>query len=586
MAIVQISKIQVRTGAESDLPQLDIGELGFATDTKNAYIGNDPLLDPPVGIQPTLTKLLTDSPNCHINASQLIGIINVDTGNIRITGGVNGYVLSTDGTGNLSWSATSGSGGGGGVGSSYNKQVLFNDAGTLTGNINLTYEKSINGGTLNVINIITSNITGTLTVNSNAQPNITSVGTLTSLSVTGNISSGNANLGNLVISNYFSGSGNLLTNVTAVTSGTVTTNAQPNITSVGTLSGITINGTTRLGNIGNVKIGGGGAGQLLSTDGLGNLSWATVSGGSGVVYGDANVKSYLNTGFFNTDFIGTIPNSVHANYAEVANGVAGGNVTGQVSNALVAGTVYTAAQPNITSIGTLANLTVIGNIGAGNITVGNINAAYLKGNGSSITGSVTNAINLVAGGTINSTVTAVTQPTTDNSTKVATTAFVQSILGVLYPVGSVYINATVNTNPLSLLGFGTWIQFGNGKVLVGVDGGDALFNTVGNTGGSKDAIVVSHTHTLSGTTGAMSANDSHSHYIGSEDGQGSNRGGGDPNKELVDDYNAGNGPKAYTNPVDLSHTHSISGTTSSVGSSGTNNNLQPYVVVYMWKRTA
>jgi hypothetical protein len=584
MAIVQISKIQVRTGAESDLPQLDIGELGFATDTKNAYIGNDPLLDPPVGIQPTLTKLLTDSPNCHINASQLTGIINVDTGNIRITGGVNGYALTTDGTGNLSWSAMSGGGGGGGIGSSYNKQLLFNDSGSLTGNINLTYEKTTN--TLNVINVVTSNITGTLTVNSNAQPNITSVGTLISLTVTGNITSGNANLGNLVVSNYFSGSGNLLSNVTAVKSGTVTTNAQPNITSTGTLTSLTVSGTSTLGVAGNVKISGGGPGQLLSTDGLGNLSWTTVSGGTTSVYGDSNVTTLLNSGFFNTTFIGSIPNSVHANYAEMANGVAGANVTGQVSNALIAGTVYTNAQPNITSVGTLANLTVIGNIGAGNITVGNVNASYLKGNGSSITGSVTNAINLVAGGTINGTVTAVTQLTTDNSTKVATTAFVQSILGVLYPIGSVYINATVNTNPLSLLGFGTWQAFGNGKVLVGVDGGDALFNTVGNTGGSKDAIVVSHTHTLSGTTGAMSANDKHSHYIGSEDGIGSSRGGGDPNKELVDDYNAGNGPKAYTNPVDLSHTHSISGTTSSVGSSGTNNNLQPYIVVYMWKRTA
>jgi len=575
MAIVQISKIQVRTGAESDLPQLDIGELGFATDTKNAYIGNDPLLDPPVGIQPTLTQILTDSPNCHINASQLTGIITVDTGNVRITGGINGYALTTDGTGNLSWSAMSGGGGGGGIGSSYNKQVLFNDSGALTGDIDLTYEKSTN--TLNVTNIITSNITGVLTVASNAQPNITSVGTLTSLAVTGNISSGNANLGNLVISNYFSGSGNLLTNVTSVTSGTVTTNAQPNITSVGTLSGITVNGTTRLGNIGNVKIGGGNPGQVLVTDGGNNLSWATVSGGGGgTVYGDANVKSYLNSGFFNTEFVGTIPNSVHANYAEVANGVAGGNVTGQVSNALIAGTVYTAAQPNITSIGTLATLTVTGNIGAGNITVGNVNATYLKGNGSSITGSVTNAINLVAGGTINSTVTAVTQPTTDNSTKVATTAFVQSILGVLYPVGSVYINATVNTNPLSLLGFGTWVQFGNGRVLVGVDGGDALFDTVGNTGGSKDAITVSHTHTLT--------DPGHSHAMDADGRAVAKRLGSDAvidglsNTANVDDADYGGSQNTGSKTTGI--------TLSTTGSSGTNENLPPYVVVYMWKRTA
>ena len=397
MAIVQISKIQVRTGAESDLPQLDIGELGFATDTKNAYIGNDPLLDPPVGIQPTLTKLLTDSPNCHINASQLTGIINVDTGNIKITGGRNGYVLKTDGSGNLSWGVSAGGGGGTGIANSLNTQLLFNSGDYIYGDSNLVYDNTTHTLTL-IGNIIATSLTGTLTVASNAQPNITSVGTLISLDVGGNITSGNANLGNLVISNYFSGSGNLLSNVTAVKSGTVTTNAQPNITSVGTLTGLTVTGVTTLGNVGNVKISNGSAGQVLTTDGYGNLSWATVSGGGGgSVYGDANVTTLLNGGFFNTTFVGTIPNSVHANYAEMANGVAGANVTGQVSNALVAGTVYTAAQPNITSVGTLLNLTVTGNIGVGNITVGNITASYLSGNGSKLSSiTASNIVGVVA----------------------------------------------------------------------------------------------------------------------------------------------------------------------------------------------
>jgi hypothetical protein len=153
---------------------------------------------------------------------------------------------------------------------------------------------------------------------------------------------------------------------------------------VGTLTGLTVSGTTRLGPVGNIKIGGGSPGQVLVNDGNSNVIWSTVSGGGGSVYGDANVKLYLNGGFFNTDFVGTIPNSVHANYAEMANGVAGANVTGQVSNALVAGTVTTAAQPNITSVGTLATLTVTGNVGIGNITVGNISASYLSGNGSKL----------------------------------------------------------------------------------------------------------------------------------------------------------------------------------------------------------
>jgi hypothetical protein len=78
----------------------------------------------------------------------------------------------------------------------------------------------------------------------------------------------------------------------------------------------------------------------------------------------------------------------------------------------------------------------------------------------------------------------------------ATTAFVQQEitanapdLSVLYPVGSVYINAAVSTNPGTLLGFGTWAAFGAGRVLVGLDAGDVDFDTVEETGGAKDAYV-------------------------------------------------------------------------------------------------
>ena len=60
----------------------------------------------------------------------------------------------------------------------------------------------------------------------------------------------------------------------------------------------------------------------------------------------------------------------------------------------------------------------------------------------------------------------------------------------LYPVGSIYINASVSTNPSTLFGFGTWVEFGKGRVLVGVDTGQTEFDTLGETGGAK-------THTLS-----------------------------------------------------------------------------------------
>lgn len=170
--------------------------------------------------------------------------------------------------------------------------------------------------------------------------------------------------------------------------------------------------------------------------------------------------------------------------------------------------------------------------------------------------------------------TAPTPSTGDNDTSIATTAFVQTALQALYPVGSVYINANVSTNPGTLLGFGTWTAFAAGRVLVGLDGTNTAFDLAEETGGSADAITVAHTHTF--TTGGMSANETHTHTV-------------DVQSYIVDASVGGNGFVQFggartTSSANLAHTHS--GTTASTGSSGTNANLQPYIVVYMWKRTA
>lgn len=63
---------------------------------------------------------------------------------------------------------------------------------------------------------------------------------------------------------------------TAGSAGSVSNASQPNITSVGTLTSLTVSGTTNLGAVGNVIISGGANGQLLTTDGNGELSWSTV----------------------------------------------------------------------------------------------------------------------------------------------------------------------------------------------------------------------------------------------------------------------------------------------------------------------
>jgi hypothetical protein len=157
----------------------------------------------------------------------------------------------------------------------------------------------------------------------------------------------------------------------------------------------------------------------------------------------------------------------------------------------------------------------------------------------------------------------------NSTTQLATTAFVQAALAALHPVGSIY-TATVATNPGTLLGFGTWVAFGAGRVMVGVGGGFSA----GATGGSADAITVSHTHTATSTV----TDPGHFHEVQGGTGLGVPSGGG-----VVAVNNATGGIAATSLSSVTSIT--VATTNASAGSSGTNANLQPYIVVYMWNRT-
>lgn len=174
------------------------------------------------------------------------------------------------------------------------------------------------------------------------------------------------------------------------------------------------------------------------------------------------------------------------------------------------------------------------------------------------------------------TVTAPTPALSAAGTTVATVAAIQA----LYPVGSIYINAGVTTNPGTLLGFGTWVAFGAGRVMVGLDGSDALFDALEETGGSKDATLVSHTHT------ATVSDPTHSHAY-RIDATGANTAfvgdqGNVGGLTLPEGTGTGNSISTTTQSVGTG----ISVSNSTVGSSATNANLQPYITVAMWKRTA
>ena len=173
-----------------------------------------------------------------------------------------------------------------------------------------------------------------------------------------------------------------------------------------------------------------------------------------------------------------------------------------------------------------------------------------------------------------------------SNTQLATTAFVQAALQAMYPVGSVYINATVATNPATLLGFGTWVTVGDGKVIVNQDTADTSFDTLGETGGSKDAIAVAHSHTATSTSSSTSTvtDPGHTHpYLTAGSYGGST--GGDPNYAWYNSTRSIN-TTSNTTGVTVATATTTSTTVASAGSSGTNANLMPYVVVRMWKRTA
>lgn len=184
----------------------------------------------------------------------------------------------------------------------------------------------------------------------------------------------------------------------------------------------------------------------------------------------------------------------------------------------------------------------------------------------------------------------VTQSSGNSSTALATTAFVAAALAASYPIGSIYINAASATNPATLLGFGTWVAFGAGRVMVGLDAGNAAFDTIEETGGSADAVVVSHTHTATVTDaghrhnttldGTVSTSGSFQSQIGKTTYNTADGGYEGYYSRGTADTTQANGSTSST------ATTGITVANSTTGSSGTNANLQPYITVRMWKRTA
>jgi hypothetical protein len=275
--------------------------------------------------QPSITTVgtlssLTVSGNVAFSGT----VVNIGTAaNLRITGGTAGQVLTSLGGGAVGWTA----------------------AGAAT---------------------------TAITVTANAQPNVTSVGTLTNLNVSGNTTSAN-----VIATTRFTGSGAGLTNIPganvvgavpsasfASAASTVTSGAQPNITSVGTLSGLNVSGTITAGSV-NSTFNGNGAG-------INSINADNISSGN-LPVGRLNGTYNINI----TGAAAAATNATNANFANSSGFATSAGSATNATNATFAGTVTTAAQPNITSVGSLTSLIV-----SGSTNLGPTQAASLNVNGS------------------------------------------------------------------------------------------------------------------------------------------------------------------------------------------------------------
>ena len=403
-------------------------------------------------------------------------ILNLgDVSNLSIGGGLNGYFLQTDGAGGLTW-APGGNGGGGGNGlpGGSNTQVQFNDQDNFGGNAGFTFNKL--SGNLTAPNIIaTSNVTAS----------------------------------------FFIGDGSHLSNISVTTANYVTQPIQSNITSLGTLTSLTVSGTTNLGSNSNVKISGGINGYVLSTDGLGNLSWSQPGGGgsspggansqfqfndNGVFGGSAGMtyNKYSNAVSLNGNF--TVKGLTANNTSIYGNANVSGNVTatfftgnGAYLTGINPDTANYVTQPNqsnITSLGTLTSLSVAGNI----LTNQYISAANIQSSGTANVG----ILNTSGNATINGALIANGRVNMSNSSNIS-----------LGSVANLHISGGLNGYFLQTDGLGnlTWGAGGGGggSTSPGGENTQVQYNNNGNFAASPFFTFNNSTNTVQ-VSGGLIAN--------------------------------------------------------------------------------
>ena len=620
MAIVQISKIQQRSGNLVDLPQLDDAEFGWANDEKRLFIGkttpNENIevltsysnitfaqIDGASNANLALSNISSNSAEGQMlgltfsgtqayvvnkggdpaDANSPGGIVNLgNVSNVLIYGGAIGYVLETDGTGNLSWTSkgtlrvdiealsnatpiimtvaetvpyvngteiTISGVAGANANTIVNSQVFYvkvaNDFPT-TGNVELYTDASLTTASIGT-NLTATPNTGIATTllggagsataggsNSSVQYNSGNIivgdsgftfndtGTKL-LTVNGNISVGNLSAsgnisGNRLISTVAIGTAPLVVTSTtqvanlnvanaghASTANTVTNAAQSNITSLGTLTSLGVNGAltavTITANTGVISGNGSGLTALNASNiSTGTLAQARLANSSITVNGTsislgssatitANTTQTLTFGSYltGTSFNGGTANTIAVDatstntgskvVARDTNGSFSANIiTATLSGAATtSGTVTTNAQPNITSVGTLSSVTVTGNTATGGIKTDN----YYYANGVSISFAGTYANSNVANylptytGTVGATALTTGANTTAGTITGNWTLSAGSLLQSTYADLAEYYSSDKRYGPGTVLMFG-----GNAEVTLADDGTNRIAGVV------------------------------------------------------------------------------------------------------------
>jgi hypothetical protein len=385
----------------------------------------------------------------NVASNANIGNVGV-SGLVTVTGNVTGGNLNTAGIANIGANAN------------------------VTGNLNVTANANVTAN-VNANNVIAGNLvsatllTGTLTTA--AQPNITSVGTLTSLAVTGNITAGNllgifangnsnvripASNGNVNISATGSANIVVITGTGVNVAGTLNATGNANLQNLGTAQVLATANVTAPQLISNIATGTAPF-VVTSTTQVANLNSATAgaaTNASALLQNTSTATTVyptFTTSGANGNSSAVINTSISANLGNAS--ITATTFVGALSgNATTAGTVTTAAQGNITSVGTLSTLGVNGTVTAVSFTA---NTGIFSGNGSALTN--LNASN-ISSGTLNqdrlansnvilgSTTLALgtTTTTVAGLSSVTSTTFVGALTGAATTAGTVTTNAQPN----------------------------------------------------------------------------------------------------------------------------------------------